>query len=458
MLVGRDLPTRDTHVMVPGEFENDEEIFVSDLYYADVYDGGSQFCSWDSNENDVFGEINWLGYLNDELDLVPDVYIARLACTDINEVETVVNKIINYEEYYAYESAWFRDIVVVGGDSFPGDTNQVLEGELVNEYVLGIMDDFDSNRVWVSDEELTTKGPLNNALNKGCGFVDFSGHGNEYSWATHPHTFEAMWLPLPSGYFNTDVMALENGEELPIVITGACSVGKFNANENCFSWSWLKNEDGGGIASFGASGLGYAYMGEYVTYGLVERITIETFSAYKSGAYRLGQIWSRSIESYLQTIGLESEAHYKTILEWHCFGDPTLAIAEEPDSEAPNKPTRPDGPTEGDAGAYYTYTTSTTDPDGDEVYYLFDWGDGTNSGWLGPYYSGEICHIEHSFSSSGEFWIKVKAKDFYGIQGQWSDPLGVSMPRNKIPQFPILQKLLERFTRAFPIFRLITIT
>ncbi|UCD13680.1 MAG: hypothetical protein JSW60_09005, partial [Thermoplasmatales archaeon] len=47
LLVGSSLkfPTRITHVYVDG----DNELFVSDLYYADIYNDTGGFCSWDSN-------------------------------------------------------------------------------------------------------------------------------------------------------------------------------------------------------------------------------------------------------------------------------------------------------------------------------------------------------------------------------------------------------------------------
>ena len=258
-------------------------------------------------------------------------------------------------------------------------------------------------------------------------------------------------MPAGSGYFSSNVLELTNGDQLPIVITGACSVGKFNKDDNCFCWSWLKNENGGGIGSFGATGLGYAYMGEYVTYGLIERVTIETFSAYKSGAIMLGQMWSEALNNYMQTIGLEGEADYKAVLEWQFFGDPTLEIAEMPNSDPPEKPARPYGQAEGDISVEYDYVSSAVDPDGDEVYYLFDWGDGSNSGWLGPYYSGEDCYASHTFTTSGEYWIKVKAKDTYGLQSSWSDPLGVRMPRGRALQLPLLEKIFERFPNLFSI-------
>ncbi|MCD6108537.1 MAG: hypothetical protein J7J89_03585, partial [Thermoplasmata archaeon] len=57
-----------------------------------------------------------------------------------------------------------------------------------------------------------------------------------------------------------------------------------------------------------------------------------------------------------------------------------------------------------------------------------DWGDGTNSGWLGPYNSGETVEASHSWSEKGEYSIKVKAKDINGLESEWSDPLVISMP------------------------------
>jgi len=75
-------------------FEGDT---LTDLYYSDIYDAEDQFSSWDTNNNDNFGEDE------DEVDLYPDVHIGRLACDSIEEVEVVVDKIriwltnINYQ-------------------------------------------------------------------------------------------------------------------------------------------------------------------------------------------------------------------------------------------------------------------------------------------------------------------------------------------------------------------------
>ena len=102
------------------------------------------------------------------------------------------------------------------------------------------------------------------------------------------------------------------------------------------------------------------------------------------------------------------------------------------DSEniCPSTPDTPTGPSTGKINEEQIFFTKTIDLDSDSVYYLFDWGDNTNSGWIGPYPSGEECSASHSWSEQGNYEIKVKAKDKHGSESDWSDPLVVSMPRN----------------------------
>jgi hypothetical protein len=97
----------------------------------------------------------------------------------------------------------------------------------------------------------------------------------------------------------------------------------------------------------------------------------------------------------------------------------------------PDKPNIPSGPTSGKAGVEYTYSSYTSDPDDHEIFYLFDWGDGTDSGWLGPYPSGEEVNASHAWDKKGNYEIRVKAKDILGAESEWSDPLSISISRNK---------------------------
>jgi hypothetical protein len=86
----------------------------------------------------------------------------------------------------------------------------------------------------------------------------------------------------------------------------------------------------------------------------------------------------------------------------------------------PNIPDTPDGPDNGATGVTYTFTTTTTDPEGEDVYYKFDWGDGTISDWFGPFASGATGEGDYSWTTSGIFDVRVKAKDVNDGESDWS--------------------------------------
>ena len=118
----------------------------------------------------------------------------------------------------------------------------------------------------------------------------------------------------------------------------------------------------------------------------------------------------------------------------------------------PNPPTIT-GPTIGMPGVEYNYTFITTDPDGDDVWYYIDWRDESNSGWIGPYPSGQEVVVSHTWDKRGRYTIKAKAKDIFDAESEWGT-LEVTMPVNQHSySFPLLQRLLELFPNAFPILR-----
>jgi PKD repeat protein len=94
----------------------------------------------------------------------------------------------------------------------------------------------------------------------------------------------------------------------------------------------------------------------------------------------------------------------------------------------PNTPTTPSGSIKGIAGIEYAYSAQTTDPDGDFIKYGWDWnGDFIVDTWTSLMPSGVILNIHHLWSDIGSYTIRVKAKDKYGLESNWSDPLTVRM-------------------------------
>jgi parallel beta-helix repeat protein len=168
-----------------------------------------------------------------------------------------------------------------------------------------------------------------------------------------------------------------------------------------------------------------------------------------------------------KTLALSGLAYSTTYKIWVNATDPTGSglytrkwftfTTQQQQNSPPNKPNKPSGETNGKINTPYTYSTSTTDPNGDQVYYQWDWGDGTQSNWLGPYNSGATVSTTHTWGK-GSYSIKVKAKDSNGAESNWSDPLTITMPKNSalIPYFALIQMLkqfFERFPHVFPILR-----
>jgi|GEM_PF-3692447 len=107
-------------------------------------------------------------------------------------------------------------------------------------------------------------------------------------------------------------------------------------------------------------------------------------------------------------------------------------------SDPPATPAAPSGPTTGLVNESYTYSASTTDPDGDNVSYMFDWGDGTDSGWIGPYTSGATATASHTWTQPGDYDVTVKAKDEWGVESNWSSPTTVNISATETVEFDLV--------------------
>lgn len=121
------------------------------------------------------------------------------------------------------------------------------------------------------------------------------------------------------------------------------------------------------------------------------------------------------------------------------------------DPNAPNAPTI-NGQTNGKPWKEYEYTFKAVDPNGDDLYYYIDWGDGSEEAWIGPYSSGEEVKVSHIWIGPILYTIRAKAKNTDDLFGPWST-LEISMPMNQQSSNFLFLRFLERHPRMFPILR-----
>jgi hypothetical protein len=117
------------------------------------------------------------------------------------------------------------------------------------------------------------------------------------------------------------------------------------------------------------------------------------------------------------------------------------------ENQRPGNPSKPTGPPKGKPDKEYTFSTNAvTDPDGDTVYYQWDWGDGNFSELL------ESTEATYTWTYEDNFEVRVIAFDEHGGQSDWSDPLEFSTPKNKQIKDQTLIELLEKLIYRFPVF------
>jgi len=110
-----------------------------------------------------------------------------------------------------------------------------------------------------------------------------------------------------------------------------------------------------------------------------------------------------------------------------------------------------DGPDSGKPGTAYDYDFTAIDPDGDQVSYYIEWGDGDITDWTALQASGTPYSESHTWDDQGDFTITAKAKDENGLEGPEAT-LTVTMPRNRAINTPFL-RFLQSHPNLFPILR-----
>lgn len=320
-----------------------EDRYMSDLYFADIYDASDNFSSWDTNENGIFGEWRANQSADDIMDLYPDVAVGRLPCRNRLEVKIMVKKIIHYEQEPC-ESSWFNRMVVVGGDTYT--FNEYYEGEEANQQALDWMTGFEPIKLWTSDGSFQRWQDVVTTINQGCGFLYFAGHGSPSAWGTHPPFDNSTWI---FGLKLRHIPLLFNGEKLPICVVGGCHNSMFNISVfhlswtyglpvyECWSWHLTRKIGGGAIATMGCTGLGYGKEDKHDPSQGGGGDWLDVLFFRECGEYQveiLGDAWGNAISSYLDEFPIDwnqqafndTALDAKTVQEWVLLGDPSLRI------------------------------------------------------------------------------------------------------------------------------------
>ena len=436
------------------------EGYYCDYYYSDITG------NWDLDQDGKYAE-----YADDLVDFTPEISVGRIPSDDKETVEQILE---NTKNFGSDAGAWKKNVLLLGAiayyqslESYGWVYDRSDEAKLMEECRIDIFDPEDFNCVRMYEAEglrpstYDYEYPLehSNVLsewNNNYALVNMVGHSNEnlaarwiWDWddgdnIPEPGQGELSYKDILNIY---DSKALSM-EKPPIVFSGGCS--QLHGPNN-MGRAFI--EDNAAVAYIGTTDLGFynitrvwndesdggfGSMDYYFFYYLVSQDMTCGDALKNSKLYFYNHFWYNDYNPewiYRST---------STLMATTLYGDPALSLT--PESNPPSKPSTPEGPTSGRINTNHMYTTSSVDPDGNQVRYLFDWGNGDTT-FTEYYPSGQTISVSYKWSEQGSFNIRVRSQDEHGGWSDWSDPLSVSMPKTKTKSVRIFDYFENFITR-----------
>ncbi len=350
----------------------------------------------------------------DGSDYFPDIYIGRFPGSQESQIEAMVEKSVYYETGNFPLNEWIKKAAFLAST----DNYQISEG--THNYVI---DNFLNPNGYTCDKLYTvsygaTTQDVHDSINDGRSLVAFSGHGSPSGWGDGP------------SFYQSDVQALMNEDMYPFVCSHSCSTNTFDDSE-CFGETWLREADKGGIGFWGASASTYWDEDDILEKAMFQAWWEDDLE-WLGGMTDMGLIYL-----YENYSGGGSTKYY--FEAYNLNGDPSLRLWSDDPNSPPEIPEKPDGPSEGVQYGELTFSTSTTDPEGEQIRYGWDFDeDDVVDKWTNFYNSGETVYASHIWEVPGVYDIKVMAEDLNNRQSGWSEPLTVTIGENSAPEKPTI--------------------
>ncbi|UCE59411.1 MAG: hypothetical protein JSU63_18455 [Phycisphaerales bacterium] len=242
-------------------------------------------------------------------DHYPDILVGRFSAETAAQVDTQVQRTIEYENMPATAQDWFKKATGVASNEGPGD-----DGEYDYQHLNNIRTDLLGYGYTTVDQIYAPSGTatqITQALNAGRGFVNYTGHGGTTYWVT-------------TGFSNTHVNALENDNMLPFIFDVACVNGDFDG-PTCFAEAWMRATNGGeptGAIAIYASSINQSWDPPMCAQDAATDLFVaEAYSTYGALCFAAScQMMDEYPPGHPEGAGIEM---FDT---WHLFGDPSLTV------------------------------------------------------------------------------------------------------------------------------------
>lgn len=312
--------------------------------------------------------------MDGEGDYISDIFQGRLSVSTVEEAMVVIDKIIQYEQSPPKDNAFFlsglncavfEDRLNSARQMIPdtyADRRFAQTAEEIRQYLTALGKNI--KRAYFTDNDITpmywnndwysigeaipdellkptfawnaTSTDIVNAINQGCLYVLFRGHGGPTFWDK-------------PNFKTANVDQLVNNGLLPIVFSISCNTGNFSYSQPCIAEKFIRHKNGGAVAVYAASETSFSGYNDALISGMIDAVwpipglrpvygtSKPLGSTTPEPTYRLGQILQQGLTRLMETFGAGDKIYNQYHSEiFHCFGDPSMRIYSETPTNEPD--------------------------------------------------------------------------------------------------------------------------
>ena len=245
-----------------------------------------------------------------------DICVGRFSANAAADVTAQVNKIINYEKNPDPGATWYTAATGIASNQGTGDDDE-YDNEQIDVIWFDKLDPFTyASHTPIYDPSANST-MVSNALNAGTGIINYCGHGSSTSWGS-------------SGFSNSHIANLTNGNKLPFIFSVACVNGAYHST-TCFAEAWMRKVGGGAVGTVMSTinqpwdppMRGQDYFNDMVIGGYDYSLHPgQNGITTTEGRHTFGSI----VFNGLLLMITESPGDLNTAQTWILFGDPALQI------------------------------------------------------------------------------------------------------------------------------------
>jgi len=286
----------------------DEDTIPCDMYYSNL-DG-----NWDVNSNNVFGE------MNDNVDLLPDIFVGRAPVKNLTQAQNFVNKVISYEKNP--EPAYIKKLYLPQGNLWEQNPGRGMNDTIADIFPYG----WQKSKQY-EDFQGISRSIVNDSMNSGFQFQHWVGHGNE--WGIFYNYGQYVY------YYSGDIPNNTNGvRQLSIINSIACFTGAVDEapadfDNDCLAERLVVLNTNAAVATMMNTRYGWGYGNIPGSLGPSGEITSRFYrQIFEHNKLHIGEALANA---KMELAGYASTDTYFrwAIYEHTLFGDPEMPVWKE---------------------------------------------------------------------------------------------------------------------------------